>query len=98
MAEMNWPETSRKGETKMEIAPVASVRLAPMVRSKVTDLGLTDIYEVERTSRSADETYTPHNSKAASGFEDDEYKFDEPEDEGAAQSSGSGPIKINYFV
>ncbi|MFZ1083492.1 MAG: hypothetical protein WAN35_00855 [Terracidiphilus sp.] len=81
----------------MEIAPVASVRLAPMVRSKVTDLGLTDIYEVERSSRSADETYTPHNSKAASGFEDD--AFSEPEDEeNAARRGENGVIKINYFV
>jgi hypothetical protein len=81
----------------MEIAPVASVRLAPMVRSKVTDLGLTDIYEVERTSRSADETYTPHHSKAASGFEEE--AFEEPEDEeNAARLSAYGQIKINYFV
>jgi hypothetical protein len=85
------------GETKMEIAPVASVRLTPMVRSKVTDLGLTDIYEVERTTRSADETYTPHHSKAASGFEDE--AFSEPEvDEGASRRGENGAIKINYFV
>jgi hypothetical protein len=85
------------GETKMEIAPVASVRLTPMVRSKATDLGLTDIYEVERSTRSADETYTPHNSKAASGFEDE--AFDDPEDEeGASGRSENGQIKINYFV
>jgi hypothetical protein len=79
----------------MEISPVASVRLAPMTRSRVTDLGLTDIYEIEPSTRSADETYTPHNSKAASGFEDAAYE--EPEDE---ESTGrrSGPIKINYFV
>ena len=81
----------------MEIAPVASVRLAPMIRSKVTDLGLTDVYEIERTTRSGDETYSPSSSKAASGFEDEENNFDEPEEEGAAHSA-SGPIKINYFV
>jgi hypothetical protein len=86
------------GETKMEIGPVASVRLNPMIRSKVTDLGLTDIYEVERTSRSADETYTPHHSKAASGFEDDEYNSGEPEEESGAAPNSVGQIKINYFV
>lgn len=79
----------------MEISPVASVRLAPMVRSKATDLGLTDIYEIEHSTRSRDETYTPHTSKAASGIEDDEYNFDEADEEGAPHS---GPIKINYFV
>ncbi len=77
----------------MEIAPVASVRLTPMMRSKVTDLGLTDVYEVERSTRSRDETYTPHTSKAASGFEDE--AFGEPDEESAQHS---GPIKINYFV
>ena len=85
------------GETKMEIAPVASVRLAPMLRYKVTDLGLTDIYEVERSTRSADETYTPHNSKAASGFEDEAYN-DPEDDQSAPRRSENGQIKINYFV
>ena len=81
----------------MEIAPVASVRLTPMIRSKVTDLGLTDIYEVERTTRATDETYTPHHSKAASGFEDD--AFSEPDDEENELRRGeNGVIKINYFV
>ena len=78
----------------MEIAPVASVRLTPMLCSKARDLGLTDIYEVESTSRSGDETYTPDNSEAASGFEDD--AFSEPDEESEAQDSG--PIKINCFV
>ncbi|HEY1254028.1 MAG TPA: hypothetical protein VGF01_04545 [Terracidiphilus sp.] len=82
----------------MEISPVANVRLVPMVRSKVTDLGLTDVYEVERSSRNGDETYSPSSSKAASGFEDDDYKFDDPDEENEAQTSRSGPIKINYFV
>jgi hypothetical protein len=85
------------GETKMEIAPVASVRLAPMLRTRDTDLGLTDIYEVERSTRSGDETYTPHNSKAASGFEDDVFGESEDEENGSHRGE-SGQIKINYFV
>jgi hypothetical protein len=85
------------GETKMEISPVASVRLAPMTRSRVTDLGLTDIYEIEPSTRSADETYTPGSSRAASGFEDAAY--DDPEDDESAPRRGeNGQIKINYFV
>jgi hypothetical protein len=64
----------------MEISPVTGVRIAPMIRSKVTELGLTDIYETEHTSRSGDETYSPSVVRAASGFEEDEEKFDELED------------------
>jgi hypothetical protein len=43
-----------------------------MIRSKQTDLGLTDVFEVERSSRNDDETYSPGGDKAASGSEDDE--------------------------
>ena len=93
------PATSAMGEMQMEIAPVASVRLVPMIRSKVTDLGLTDVYEIERTTRSGDETYSPSSSKAASGFEDDAFLLGEPDDEeSAARRSENGPVKINYFV
>jgi hypothetical protein len=56
----------------MEISPISVVRIAPMIRSKETDLGLTDVFEIERSSRSDDETYSPGGNKAASGFEDDE--------------------------
>ncbi|MGD0547935.1 MAG: hypothetical protein ABR991_08945 [Terracidiphilus sp.] len=81
----------------MEISPVANVRIAPMIRSKVTDLGLTDVYEIERSSRTGDETYSPSGSKAASGFEDDEEKFSDQEDsEFKVQSTAVR--KINYFV
>jgi hypothetical protein len=64
----------------MEIGPVAAVRIAPMIRSKVTDLGLTDVYETEQSTRTGDETYSPSGTRAATGFEDDEEKFDDVED------------------
>ena len=71
----------------MEISPVANVRIAPVVRPREADLGLTDVYEVERSSRSGDETYSPSGTKAASGFEDDEDEdtFDELEDDPEAE-------------
>jgi hypothetical protein len=69
----------------MEISPVAAVRIAPMVRPREADLGLTDVYEVERSSRCGDETYSPSVTKAASGFEDDEDTFDEPEEDPEAE-------------
>jgi hypothetical protein len=64
----------------MEISPVTGVRIAPMIRSKVTELGLTDIYETEHTSRSGDETYSPSVARATSGFDEDEDKYEDLED------------------
>jgi hypothetical protein len=80
----------------MEISPVVGVRIAPMLRSKETDLGLTDVYEVERPARTGDETYTPSGAKAATGYEDDEDGGDDPKDgaeaEPSEQPAGSIPI------
>jgi len=69
----------------MEIGPVAGVRIAPMVRPREADLGLTDVYEVERSSRTGDETYSPSTTNATSGFDDDEDTFDELEDDLGAE-------------
>lgn len=84
----------------MEIGPVASVRIAPTARIRVSDLGLTDVYEVERSSRTGDETYSPSATKAASGFEDDEDKYEELEDdldsEPRVRTAGIG--KISRFA
>jgi hypothetical protein len=60
----------------MEIGPIAGVRIAPMVRHREADLGLTDVYEAEHTTRNGDEIYIPSGTKATSGFEDDEDKYD----------------------
>jgi len=61
----------------MEISPVSAVRIAPMVRYRETDLGLTDVVEIERSSRTGDETYSPSGARAATGFEDEEEDFDD---------------------
>jgi hypothetical protein len=66
----------------MEISPIPGIRIAPTVRFKETDLGLTDVYEIERSTRTGDETYTPSGSKAATGCEDDEDKYDDLDDLG----------------
>jgi hypothetical protein len=80
----------------MEIGPVNTVRIAPMVKSRETDLGLTDVYEIERSSRIGDETYSPSVSKAASGFEEDDDNFDaldsDPDAEARVKPSGKGQI------
>ena len=72
---------SEREQANMEIGPVSGVRIAPMVRPKAADLGLTDVYEVEHTTRTGDEIYIPSGTKAASGFEEEEDKFDELEDD-----------------
>jgi hypothetical protein len=74
-------EVSDQELTSMEIGPVASVRIAPMIRPRLADLGATDVNEVERTTQIGDEIYIPSASKATSGFEDDEDKYEELEDD-----------------
>jgi hypothetical protein len=70
----------------MEISPVSAVRIAPMVKYRETDLGLTDLVEIERSSRTGDETYSPSGARAATGFEDEEDEFDDPEDSADTES------------
>jgi len=84
----------------MEIGPVASVRIAPMIRPKEADLGMTDVYEVERTTRNGDEIYIPSGTKAASGFEEDEDKYEELEESLDEESKArpAGITKINRFA
>jgi|CZKF01.1.fsa_nt_gi hypothetical protein len=65
----------------MEIGPIPGIRITPMVRPKEADLGLTDVYQVERSTRNGDEIYIPSGTRAASGFEDDEDKYEELEDD-----------------
>ncbi|MFY9854972.1 MAG: hypothetical protein WAK26_13940 [Terracidiphilus sp.] len=71
-----------------------------MVRPREAYLGLTDVFEVERSSSTGDETYSPGEAKAASGFEDDEDTFDELEDDLDEESTGRPPEngKINRFA
>ena len=86
-------------QTKMEISPVAGVRIAPIVRPKEADLGLTDVYEVARLSRIGDETYTPSRARAETSLDDDE-KNDDLE-LGAETEAGEPPrgkIQINYIA
>jgi hypothetical protein len=75
----------------MEISPVEAVHMVPMVRSKSTDLGLTDVFDIECSSRIGDETYSPGGQNAAAGAEsnedaqDDEDTYDDSEEETEAE-------------
>jgi len=84
----------------MEIGPVSGVRIVPMVRPKEDDLGMTDVYEVERTTQTGDEIYIPSDAKAASGFEDEDDKYEELEEETDAESRvrTAGTSKISRFA
>ncbi|MGA2888242.1 MAG: hypothetical protein ABSE51_09350 [Terracidiphilus sp.] len=83
----------------MEISPIPGIRIAPSIRSKEADLGLTDVFEVEHSTRTGDETYTPSGAKAASGYEDDEDKYDDSEDEeGESKVQPAGDGQISRFA
>jgi hypothetical protein len=84
----------------MEISPITGVRIAPMVRPREADLGLTDVCEVGRSSRTGDETYSPRVAKAASGFEDDDDTFDELDDDldGESKPLSTRHGKISRFA
>lgn len=84
----------------MEIGPVTSIRIVPMVRPKEADLGMTDVYEAERSTRTGDEIYIPSGTKAASGFEEEEDKYDELEDDldGEPRVRPAGIGKISRFA
>jgi hypothetical protein len=70
----------------MEISPISGVRIVPTFKSRETDLGLTDVFEVEGSSRAGDETYSPSGNKAAGGSEEDEGTAEDQ----AESESGSG--------
>jgi len=83
----------------MEISPIPGIRIAPAIRSKEADLGLTDVYEVERSTRTGDETYTPSGARAASGYEDDEDKYDDSEDaEAESKVQSAEDSQISRFA
>jgi hypothetical protein len=62
-----------------------------MVKSRETDLGMTDVYDVDRLSRVGDETYTPSDTKSGTGFEgdeDDSYEEEELTDDLEEEEDG----------
>lgn len=79
-----------------------------MIRPKETFLGLPGIFEIEYSSRTSDETYSPSSARAAGGFEDDEEEneedvyepaddAEEPQPRGkTARRSDDGPV--SYFA
>lgn len=75
----------------MEISRVTGVRIVPMVRSREADLAMPGVFEVEYSSRTGDEAYTPSVTRAASGAEEEEESEEaETETEGERKVSPIG--------
>lgn len=60
----------------MEIGPITGIRNQPTVRPRETVLDLPGVFEIDYSSRTGDETYSPSGGKAASGYDDDEDEED----------------------
>jgi hypothetical protein len=69
----------------MQISPISGIGIGPTFRSKEPQLGLTDVFEIEGSSRTGDETYSPGGNRAASGFEDDDKASDPEEADSGAE-------------
>ncbi|MGA3346390.1 MAG: hypothetical protein ABSC76_16130 [Terracidiphilus sp.] len=90
----------------MEISPISGVGFGPTFRSKENQLGLTDVFEIEGSSRTGDETYSPGGNRAASGYEEDEDKAEEVEESDseaevkakALKSSDGETREISFFA
>jgi len=76
-----------------------------MVKPRETVLGMPGVFEVEYSSRTDDETYSPSSTKAASGAEEDE---GDEEEGGETEESWNEPRvgameggvkrQINYYA
>jgi len=78
----------------MEISPIAAIRIAPTFRSRETDLGLTDVFEIENSSRTGDETYSPSGGKAAGGSEEGEAEAEaESQEESSSEDEEVGRLQ-----
>jgi hypothetical protein len=86
----------------MEISPITAVRLTPTYRPKKTELGLTDV-EVESSSRTDDESYSPGGDRSTSGFEENDDGPEEPEesnlqDLAKSQTAEDAGQEISFFA
>lgn len=64
----------------MGITPITAIHLGSTFKPRDRELGQTEIFEIENSSRTGDETYSPGGNKSASGFEDEEEGLMEQED------------------
>jgi hypothetical protein len=89
----------------MEISPIAGIRAMPVVKSRPADPELTPLFDIEGTSRMADETWSPCATKPARGSEDTDGEDDTDDLEGGDDGeTGRQPVAndrtraISFFV
>jgi hypothetical protein len=92
----------------MEISPITGIRNQPTVSRKETVLELPGVFEIEHSSRTGDETYSPSGGKPSGGYEDDEDEGEEdvyehleedPKLAPSGQAALSGQARpVSYFA
>ncbi len=87
----------------MEIAPIAGIRVTPVLKPQPADSQLTAFFDIEAAAKAGDDTYSAGRKKAAGAEEDDGGDLDlgDSEAEGApvpptADEDAGG--SINYFA
>jgi hypothetical protein len=87
----------------MEIAPIAGIRVTPVLRPQPVDPELTAFFDIEAAAKPSDDTYSAAKRKAAGAEEDegDDLDLGEAESEDAPASPVAGEeamSSISYFA
>ena len=89
----------------MEIGPITNVRPWPAPQSQAPELELPAVFQIEYSSRTGDETYSPNRGKSAAGDDEDQQEEETTDSSGDTPSEpampSSGPrlgSQINFFA
>jgi hypothetical protein len=85
----------------MEIAPIAGIRVTPVLKPQPVDPQLTAFFDIEAAAKPSDDTYSAAKKKAAGAEEDDDMDLAEAEAEDAPASPGTAEEatgSISYFA
>jgi hypothetical protein len=86
----------------MEIAPIAGIRVTPVLKPQPVDPQLTAFFDIEAAAKPNDDTYSAAKKKAAGAEEDDDdMDLAEAEAEDAPASPGAAEEatgSISYFA
>lgn len=87
----------------MEIAPIAGIRVTPVLKPQPVDPQLTAFFDIEAAAKPGDDTYSAAKKKAAGAEEDDGDDLDlgeiEAEDAAASPAAGEEAMgSISYFA
>jgi len=87
----------------MEIGPISSIRALPSIKTPPSDPDLIAVFDIENSSRTGDETYSPSYQKSSGGQDsddiDDLLTEEEPEPGSTNPSPDSGPPRqVSFFA